>query len=136
MLEALRARWHIHANAVLAVQFMLGVYGGYFGGAVGIMMIAIWGLLDNSDIKHLNAPRTLLVSAANMVAVLAFIVANAVHWPETLVMLVGAIIGGYSGARIGRRTPPRVIRAITLLVTSCITLAFFVKTYAPMLLHR
>ncbi|MCP3705840.1 sulfite exporter TauE/SafE family protein [Paraburkholderia sp. CNPSo 3274] len=134
--EALRARWHIHANAVLAVQFMLGVYGGYFGGAVGIMMIAIWGLLDNSDLKHLNAPRTLLVSAANMVAVLAFIVANAVHWPETLVMLVGAIIGGYSGARIGCRAPPRIIRAITLLVTSCITLVFFVKTYAPMLLHR
>lgn len=134
--EALRARWHIHANAVLAAQFMLGVYGGYFGGAVGIMMIAIWGLLDNSDIKHLNAPRTLLVSAANMVAVLAFIVANAVHWPETLVMLAGAIIGGYSGARIGRRTPPRVIRAVTLLVASCITLAFFVRTYAPLLLHR
>jgi uncharacterized membrane protein YfcA len=117
--EALRARWHIHAYAVLAVQFALGVYGGYFGGAVGI-----------------NAPRTLLVSAANTVAVLAFIMANAVRWPETLTMLVGATIGGYGGAHIGRRAPPGVIRAITLLATSCITLAFFVKTYAPALLHR
>jgi uncharacterized membrane protein YfcA len=128
--EALRARWHIHAHAVLAIQFALGVYGGYFGGAVGIMMIAIWGLLDNRDLKHLNAPRTLLVSAANAVAVLAFILANAVRWPETLTMLVGALIGGYGGAHIGRRAPPRIIRAITLLATSCITLAFFVKTYA------
>jgi uncharacterized protein len=134
--EALRARWHIHAYAVLAIQFALGVYGGYFGGAVGIMMIAIWGLLDNRDLKHLNAPRTLLVSAANMVAVLAFIVANAVRWPETLTMLVGAIIGGYGGAHIGRRAPPSIIRGITLLTTSCITLVFFVKTYAPTLLHR
>jgi uncharacterized protein len=134
--EALRARWHIHAHAVLAVQFALGVYGGYFGGAVGIMMIAMWGLLDNCDLKHLNAPRTLLVSAANVVAVLAFIVADAVRWPETLVMLVGAIIGGYSGARIGRRASPGIIRTLTLLATSCITLAFFVKTYAPTLLHR
>lgn len=134
--EALRARWHIHAYAVLAVQFALGVYGGYFGGAVGIMMIAMWGLLDNRELKHLNAPRTLLVSAANTVAVLAFIMANAVRWPETLTMLVGATIGGYGGAHIGRRAPPGVIRAITLLATSCITLAFFVKTYAPALLHR
>lgn len=134
--EALRARWHIHAHAVLAVQFALGIYGGYFGGAVGIMMIAMWGLLDNTDLKRLNAPRTLLVSAANVVAVLAFIVANAVRWPETLVMLVGAIIGGYGGAHIGRRAAPGIIRAITLLATSCITLAFFVKTYAPTLLHR
>jgi uncharacterized protein len=134
--EALRARWRIHAHAVLAVQFALGVYGGYFGGAVGIMMLAMWGLLENCDLKHLNAPRTLLVSAANMVAVIAFIVANAVRWPETVVMLVGATIGGYGGARIGRRARPGMIRAFTLVATSCITVAFFVKTYAPMLLQR
>jgi uncharacterized membrane protein YfcA len=118
------------------VQFVLGVYGGYFGGAVGIMMIAIWGLLDSADLKQLNGPRTLLVSAANLAAVIAFIVANAVRWPETLIMLAGAVIGGYGGARIGRRTPPGIIRAMTLLATFCITLVFFVKTYAPALLHR
>jgi uncharacterized membrane protein YfcA len=134
--EALRARWRVHANAVLAVQFALGVYGGYFGGAVGIMMMAMWGLLDSCDLKNLNAPRTLLVSAANVAAVLAFIVANAVRWPETLVMLAGGIIGGYIGARIGRRAPPALIRTLTLLATSCITLAFFVKAYAPTLLQR
>jgi uncharacterized protein len=134
--EALRARWHIPARAVLAIQFALGGYGGYFGGAVGIMMIAMWGLLDSCDLKRLNATRTLMVSAANVVAVLAFIAANAVRWPETLAMLVGAVMGGYGGARIGRRAQPGVIRVITLLVTSCITLAFFVKAYAPMLVHR
>lgn len=134
--EALRARWRVHARAVLGVQFALGVYGGYFGGAVGIMMMAVWGLLDKRGLKELNAPRTLLVSAANMVAVVAFIVANAVHWHETLAMLAGAILGGYGGAHIGRRAPPGAIRAVTLLATSCITLAFFVKTYAPALLHR
>jgi uncharacterized membrane protein YfcA len=134
--EALRARWHIHAHAVLAVQFALGVYGGYFGGAVGIMMIAMWGLLDNCDVKQLNAPRTLLVSTANVAAVLAFIVANAVRWPQTLVTLVGAIAGGYLGAHVGRRAPAQIVRTVTLLITSCITLAFFLKTYLPMLAHR
>jgi len=133
--EWLRARWRIHAHAVLAIQFALGVYGGYFGGAVGIMMIAMWGLLDSRDIKHLNAPRTLMVSAANAVAVGAFIFANAVRWPETLAMLIGAILGGYGGALLGRMASPRLIRAGTLLATSCITLAFFVKTYAPALLR-
>jgi uncharacterized membrane protein YfcA len=128
--EALRARWQVHARAVLLLQFGLGVYGGYFGGAVGIMMMALWGLIDKRELKELNAPRTLLVSAANAVAVLAFILANAVHWPMTLAMLAGATIGGYGGARIGRLAPANVIRAITLLATSGITLAFFVKAYA------
>lgn len=133
--EALRARFRIHAHAVLAVQFVLGVYGGYFGGAVGIMMMAMWGLLDKRDLKLLNAPRTLLVSAANTVAVLAFVIAGAVRWPETLAMLLGAILGGYGGARLGRRASPGLVRAGTLLATACITLAFFAKTYAPALLH-
>jgi uncharacterized membrane protein YfcA len=132
---ALRARVRIHAHAVLAVQFLLGIYGGYFGGAVGIMMMAMWGLLDGRDIKHLNAPRTLMVSAANAVAVLAFIAAGAVRWPETLAMLAGAVVGGYGGAHAGRRTPARAVRALTLLATAAITLAFFVKTYAPALLR-
>ncbi|MFC5478301.1 sulfite exporter TauE/SafE family protein [Massilia suwonensis] len=133
---ALRARWRIHGHAVLAIQFALGIYGGYFGGAVGIMMLAIWGLLDQRELQQLNAPRTLLVSAANLVAVLAFIVADAVHWPVTLAMLAGALLGGYGGAHLGRRAPPAIVRRITLLATFCITLVFFVKTYAPALLQR
>jgi uncharacterized protein len=131
--EALRRRWHIGAGAVLAIQFALGVYGGYFGGAVGIMMIAVWGLLDTRDLKSLNAPRTLLVSAANSIAVLTFALAHAVRWPETLAMLVAAMLGGYGGAQIGRRASPHVIRTGTLLLSAGITLAFFTKTYGPML---
>jgi uncharacterized protein len=131
--EWLRRRWHISAGAVLTIQFALGVYGGYFGGAVGIMMIAVWGLLDTRDLKSLNAPRTLLVSAANSIAVLTFAVAHAVRWPETFAMLVAAMVGGYGGAQIGRRAPTHVIRAGTLVLSAGITLAFFVKTYGPML---
>jgi hypothetical protein len=129
--ERLRRHWHIWPSVVMAVQFALGVYGGYFGGAVGIMMLAVWGLLDSSDIQRLNAPRTLLVSATNAMAVLTFIIAHAVYWPETLLMLVAAIAGGYGGAQIGRRAPAALIRSGTLLLTLCITLAFFVRAYAP-----
>ncbi|WP_242107501.1 sulfite exporter TauE/SafE family protein [Luteimonas aquatica] len=129
--EWLRRRWRIAPWAVVAIQFALGVYGGYFGGAVGIMMMAVWGLLDGRDLKSLNAPRTLMVSAANTIAVLIFVAARAVHWPETLVMLGAAVIGGYGGALLGRRAPARVVRAGTLLLTAGITAAFFARTYLP-----
>ncbi len=127
--EWLGHRWRIKPAAVLTIQFALGVYGGYFGGAVGIMMVALWGLSGNRDLKSLNAPRTLLVSTANIMAVLTFIIARAVYWPETIVMLVAAAIGGYGGAQIGRHAPPKAVRAGTLLLTACITVAFFVRAY-------
>ena len=127
--EALRRRWHIRPWAVLLVQFVLGIYGGYFGGAVGIMMMAVWGLLDSCELKALNPPRTLLVSAANLMAVATFIIARAIHWPETLAMLAGAVLGGYGGAHLGRRAPARVVRAGTLLLTAGITLTFFLRAF-------
>ena len=63
---------------VLAVQFALGIYGGYFGGAVGLMMVAAWSLFGEADVKTLNGPRMLLVTAANTVALIVFIAAGAV----------------------------------------------------------
>jgi uncharacterized membrane protein YfcA len=127
--EWLRRRWSIRPPVVLTVQFGLGLYGGYFGGAVGIMMMAIWGLLDQRELKSLNAPRTVLVSATNGMAVLTFIAANAVQWPQTITMLIAATIGGYGGALVGRRLPPHIVRAGTLLLTTAITVAFFVRAY-------
>ena len=127
--ERLRRRYHLRAWQMLAIQFGLGVYGGYFGGAVGIMMMAVWGLLDGRELKLLNAPRTLLVSTANLMAVAIFALAHAVAWPAALVMCGAATVGGYGGAQVGRRTPARVIRIGTLLVTAGITLAFFLRAY-------
>jgi uncharacterized membrane protein YfcA len=127
--ELLRRRRHIGAPAVLIAQFGLGIYGGYFGGGVGIMMMAVWSLLTDRTLKSFNAPRTFLVCAANTVAVLIFSAAGSVRWRESLVLLVGAVIGGFCGANIGRRAPANVIRIGTLLLSVCITLAFFVRAY-------
>jgi uncharacterized protein len=127
--EKLRRRWHINKLTVLLSQFGLGVYGGYFGGGVGIMMMAVWGLLSDRTLKSFNAPRTLLVAAANAVAVLIFIVAGAVRWKYALVMLVAAVVGGYCGARVGRRASANIVRAITIVVSIGITLIFFVRAY-------
>ena len=114
---------------VVVSQFALGVYGGYFGGAVGIMMMAVWRLLDRRDLKSLNAARTLLVSTANVAAVVIFIVAGAVRWPQTLAMLLAAAAGGYGGAHLGRRLDPRLTRRGTLVLTGGITVVFFVRVY-------
>jgi uncharacterized membrane protein YfcA len=127
--DALRRHGRISPAAVLIVQFGLGIYGGYFGGAVGIMMMAVWGLMDPRDLKSLNAPRTLLVSAANLIAVLTFLIAGAAVWPETGVLLIAAAIGGYGGAQVGKRAPAKVVRAGTLCLTGAVTLAVFVRTY-------
>jgi len=127
--EWLRRRWHIRPWAVLLIQMLLGIYGGYFGGAVGIMMMAVWGLLDTRDIKSLNAPRTLLVTVANSMAVVIFIRMHAVRWKEASLLLVGSVLGGYCGALVGRRAPSAVVRAGTLCIASAITLLFFARAY-------
>lgn len=127
--EVLRRYCHIQPEMVLAIQFILGIYGGYFGGGVGLMMLAVWGLLERRDLKSLNASRALLVVAANTMAMLIFIAAGAVAWRETAPMLLGSTVGGYCGAQIGRRAPLIVLRAITLSITTTITIAFFIRAY-------
>ncbi|MBN8907385.1 MAG: hypothetical protein BGO51_02045 [Rhodospirillales bacterium 69-11] len=127
--EALRRRVRIGLPAVMAAQLVLGIYGGYFGGAVGIMMMAAWTLFGATDLKMLAPARVLLVSATNAVAVVAFVVAGAVAWPQTVAMLAGATIGGWGAALLGRRAPPRLIRAATLLLTAVVTIAFFIRSY-------
>jgi len=126
---ALHGKVQGRAGPALLVQTALGIYGGYFGGAVGLMMVAAWSLLGENDIKALNGPRTLLVSIANTAAVIAFIVAGAVRWPQTLAMLAGGLIGGAAGARLGRVLPPPLTRHLTLAWTASITAVFFARAY-------
>jgi uncharacterized membrane protein YfcA len=126
---SLRSRVHLGRRTVIAVQFLLGIYGGYFGGAVGLMMMAAWSMLLGVDMKTASPARTLMVTVANTVAVLCFTIAQVVRWPQTLVVAAGAIIGGYAGARLGRRLPAKVVRVATLLFAAGITVAFFVRAH-------
>ena len=116
---------------MLVAQFILGAYGGYFGGAASVMMLAVWCLFGETDIKALQGPRSLLITAANTVAIIIFLSARAVLWPQTLAMLAGSLIGGIGGAQIGRVTPSHLARIVTLGITIAITCAFFIKTYWP-----
>lgn len=127
--EALHARVTIGAPTLVAVQFLLGVYGGYFGGGVGLMMMAAWGLLAGHLPHQLAAHRTLLLAVANAIAAVIFIVMAMVDWRLCLPMLAGAVLGGHYGARVGLLLSPGTIRAITLAITGATTVIFFARAY-------
>jgi uncharacterized membrane protein YfcA len=123
---ALRRVIRIPPAALPVVQFVVSTYGGYFGGAVGLMMMAAWSLLTSTDdLKSMAPARVLLVSAANGGAVLLFIAAGAVRWPETLAMLTASVAGGYLGARLTRVLSPRIVRRFVIVLSAVVTLVFF-----------
>lgn len=126
---ALRRLFRIGPVPLLFAQFLLAIYGGYFGGAVGIMMMATWSLLSTVDVKAMNPAKTVLVAAANSVAVLCFIAAREVWWKETMVTLIAAAVGGYAGARLARRMDPQWLRRGVLLLTVAMTVAFFLRAW-------
>jgi len=115
-------------GALLPLQFVVAIYGGYFGGAVGLMMMAVWSLLTaNADLKAMAPVRVLLVSAANGAAILWFVISGAVRWPETLTMLGASIAGGYLGARLTWFLAARTVRACVVVLTATVTAAFFFR---------
>jgi uncharacterized membrane protein YfcA len=93
------------------------------------MMMAAWSLLATADIKTLNGPRTLMVMAANTIALVCFAIAGAVAWPETLALALGSVFGGYGGAVLGRRLPPNAVRTVTVVLAAGITGYFFIRAY-------
>jgi uncharacterized protein len=125
----LRARIAAGRVNSAAMQFLLGVYGGYFGGAVGLMMLAAWSLVTTAEIKALNPARMVMVTAANTMAVLCFVGLRVVWWPHTLALGLGAILGGYGGAHLGKRLSARTVRAVTIGVALAITISFFYRAF-------
>jgi uncharacterized membrane protein YfcA len=123
----LRQWVRIGARELLCVQFVLGIYSGYFGGGVGIMMLAAWSLLISADIMRLNPTRIMVVCAANGVAVLCFLFSGKIWWPQTLCMLVGSVLGGYAGASIARRANPKVLRTAIIVIGFGMTAVFFYR---------
>jgi uncharacterized membrane protein YfcA len=125
---ALRRVMPVGPRGLLPLQFVIAIYGGYFGGAVGLMMMAMWSLLTaNADLKAMAHARVLLVSATNGAAIAWFIAAGAVHWPETLAMLGASMVGGYLGARLTQFLPAHLVRWCTVALTATVTAAFFYR---------
>jgi uncharacterized membrane protein YfcA len=124
---------HESSNAAVAGAsvFELGVaiYGGYFGGGMGIMNLAMLSALGMTDIHAMNALKVVLAGVTNGVATLTFIAAGAILWPQAIVMTLGASLGGYSAAHYAQRLPQSWIRLFVLLVASAMTVYFFLRAY-------
>jgi uncharacterized membrane protein YfcA len=110
-----------------ALQLVIAVYGGFFGGGIGILMLALLTLLGYEEIHAMNALKTVLATAVNGIAVVTFIVARIVDWPQALVMIAGSIIGGYGGAVIAQKVDGEVIRRLVMAVGFGMTAYFFVR---------
>jgi hypothetical protein len=108
------------------VEFLLAVYGGYFGAGIGFVILGMLTALGMRDINAMGAIRTLLAATINAAAVLTFIVAGAVLWPIFAVMVTGALTGGWFGAHYAQRADPRKVRAFVIVLGLAMSAYFFV----------
>ena len=101
---------------LFSATFLVGIYGGYFVGGQGIMLLAVLGLFLRRSLQECNGTKNVLAATANMVAAVAFIIAGRVAWEPALLIAAGSAAGGALGSRYGRRLSPRPLRALIVVV--------------------
>lgn len=111
----------------LFLALLLAIYIGYFGAGVGILVLSLLALLGMEDIHAMNGVKALLVSLVNCVAIVTFIVARVIVWPQAVLMLVGASVGGYGGAYYAQRMNPQHVRWLVILVGFGMSTYFFIR---------
>jgi uncharacterized protein len=111
----------------LVLELLISMYIGYFGAGVGILVLALLALLGMENIHAMNGVKSLLVSVVNGVALATFIIARVIVWPEAVLMIVGAILGGYGGAYYARKMNPQHVRWIVIGVGFAMSAYFFIR---------
>jgi uncharacterized protein len=119
-------RWLVLTAANLA-QFFIATYGGFFGGGIGILMLALFTLVAHTDMHGMNAVKTMLATVINASAIVTFIFAKAIFWPEALVMVGGAIAGGFGGAHYAQKLHPERVRSFAICIGIAMSVYFFWK---------
>ncbi|MGB8502766.1 sulfite exporter TauE/SafE family protein [Mycobacterium sp.] len=104
--------------ALVALTFAVGVYGGYFTAAQGILLMGVMGALLPEDVQRMNAAKNLLAMVVNIVAALAYtlVAFDRISWLAAGLIAVGALVGGFLGAHYGRQLPPNALRAVIVVV--------------------
>ena len=124
---------HQASNAAVAgasfFELLVAIYGGYFGGGIGIMNLAMFAALGMTDIHEMNALKIVLVAVINGVAAVTFIATDSIVWPQALVMIVGAGLGGYASAHYAQKLPQSLVRAMIITLGVGMTIYFFLKAY-------
>jgi len=115
---------------IIAFQFLVAVYGGYFGAGIGILMIASLSFLGTGNIHQTNALKTFLAACINGVSVVVWVVKDKVRWDLVPGMMLAAIVGGYLGARVAQRLPKNVVRWIVTAIGFGLAGFYFYKQMA------
>jgi len=117
--------WQAIAVTSMA-ELLVAIYGGYFGAGIGFMILGMLASLGMRDIHAMGAIRTLLAVVINAAAVLTFILAGAVLWPQCVVMIAGALLGGWFGAHYAQKADPREVRLVVIAVGVAMSAYYFV----------
>jgi uncharacterized membrane protein YfcA len=110
----------------MAFQLLVGLYGGYFGAGIGILMLAALGIVGLDDIHEMNSLKVVFGGSVNGIAAAYFIWAHMVRWPYVVLMAVGAIAGGYGGAGIARKLGQTAVRRIVVAIGFGAALSLFI----------
>jgi uncharacterized membrane protein YfcA len=127
------ARWeglHHHQGAslraLLVLQLVVSVYGGFFGAGIGILMLALFGVAGMTDLHEMNSLKSLLATLINGCAAVAFVVAQTVAW-QGFVLAIASAIGGFAASRLALRVKPERVRPFALAVAVSVTVYYFVS---------
>ncbi|HEY8848754.1 MAG TPA: sulfite exporter TauE/SafE family protein [Thermoanaerobaculia bacterium] len=112
---------------VFSFQLLVGLYGGYFGAGMGILMLAALGLIGLTDLHQMNGLKNLLAICINGIAAIYFAVQGAVLWHDAVIMAVAAIAGGYGGAKLAHRLGRRFVRGAVVVIGLTMTIALFLR---------
>lgn len=122
--EAVNATRPLTFGLVLGV-FLTGIYGGYFGAAQGVVLLALLGILWSTDLNRANGAKNVLAGVANVISAVLFIAMGIVNWQIAVLVGVGSAIGGWIGSRIGRKLPASILRAILVVVAVVAAIVLF-----------
>lgn len=109
--------------------FLVSIYGGYFNGGLGIVLLALFSLWGMTNIHEMNGLKNGLSFALSAISVAAFAVSGLVEWPQAVIMMVAATLGGYAGAPVARVLPKSAVRAIVIVVGLTMSAVFFAKLF-------
>ena len=116
------------AVGLVAGQLIVSIYGGYFGAGMGILMLASLGLYGIADIHERNGLKNVLSAVINGIAGVYFAVSGAIAWADALVLGLGAVVGGYAGAAVGRKLKREVAELVVVGIGVAMTIALFVRS--------
>jgi uncharacterized membrane protein YfcA len=114
-----------HRAVAAVVQFVMSIYGGFFGAGMGIMMLASLGITEGQNFHRINALKHILSTVIQTASILIFIQGGVISWPEALVLIAAVVVGGWLGVGVARRFPLAVVRGFVIATGAALTVYYF-----------